>query len=129
MSDYYARYEFTRNQGAYDRKQFSTYEVDFDCTIHGGVDGVWILGPSKISYTITVEDYDEGLYADHVKHPNKPYIMFKCTADASFFGDIVIQDESSNTLYTFTGNYIATPGYCVLTLDTAAAGYHTWKAA
>jgi len=129
MADYYARKEFTRNQGSYDRKQFASYEVDSDCHIHGGIDGIWVLGHSKVGYTITVENYDSGLFADYVKYPNKPYIFFKCEHDASFFGNIVIQDENGNIIYTITNNCLVIPQYVVLTLDTSAGGFHTWKAA
>lgn len=129
MADYYARKLFTTNQGVYDRKQFSSYEVNASCTIHGGVDGVWELGHRKTGYTITVENYDSGLHADYVKYPNKPYIFFKCTHDASWFGNIVIQDENGNVIYTITNNCMVIPQYVVLTLDTAATGHHTWKAA
>ena len=129
MATYYASKLFTTNQGSWDRKQFSSYEFDGACLLVGGVDGIWVIEHNKAAYTIVIENYDESRHSEYVKFPNKPYMFIKCTADCSFFGNITIDDENGNTLYTFTRNCLVTPEYLVLTLDTAAGGFHTWKAA
>lgn len=128
MATYYASKEFTRNQGAYDRKQFSTYDLVEESTIVGGVDGVWDCTTAGVAWTLTVEHYDEGSYAQYPHFRNKPYIVIKCSCDTSV-NNITVNDEAGTTLYTFAANYSVTPIYIVLTLDTAAAGFHTWKLA
>ena len=128
MATYHARKVFTTNQGAYDRVQFSTYDLTEESTIDGGVDGVWDCTTAAAAWTLTVNHWDEGLYANYPKFPNKPYIIIKCSCDTSVF-NITVNDEAGTTLYTFAANYSVTPIYIVLTLDTAAAGFHTWKLA
>jgi len=129
MADHFASKVFTTNQGGFDRLQFSSYTItSSNDKITGGVDGVWVIDDNKVGFTITVENWDLGMYAQWPKQ-NKPYIFIKCIADARFGGGIPIVDEDGTTLYTFAANYSVTPRYIVLTLDTAAAGYHTWKLA
>jgi len=128
MATHYASKEFTRNQGAYDRKQFATYDLTTTSTIHGGVDGVWDCATASAAWTLTVENYDESRFAEYPKYRNKPYIVIKCSCDTSVF-NITVQDEAGTGLYTFAANYSVTPIYIVLTLDTATTGIHTWKLA
>ena len=129
MADHFASNVFTTNQGSFDRLQFSTHTItNSSDKITGGVDGLWIIEGSKVSFTITVENWDEGMYSQWPKG-NKPYIFIRCDVDARFGGGIPIVDEDGTVLYTFVANHAADPRYIVLTLDTAAAGYHTWKLA
>lgn len=128
MATYHARNVFTTNQGAYDRIQFGTYDLTTTSTIDGGVDGVWDCTTAAAAWTLTVNHWDEGLYANYPKGQNKPYVVIKCSVDTSVF-NITVDDEAGTTLYTFAANYAVTPRYIVLTLDTAATGIHTWKLA
>jgi hypothetical protein len=128
MATYYANLVFTPSQGVYDRKQFATYDLTTTSTIVGGADGVWDVTTAAAAWTLTVENYDEGMYAQWVKAPNKPYVIIKCSCDTSVF-NVTVNDEGGTTLYTFAGNYSVTPIYIVLTLDVATNGFHTWKLA
>lgn len=128
MATYYASKEFTRNQGSWDRKQFATYDLTTTSTIDGGVDGVWDITTAAAAWTLTVNHFDEGLYANWPKGKNKPYIILKCSADTSVF-NVTVDDEAGTTLYTFAANYSVTARYVVLTLDVATNGFHTWKIA
>jgi len=128
MATYHARNTFTTNQGAYDRIQFSTYDLTEESTIDGGVDGVWDITTAAAAWTLTVNHWDEGLYANYPKGKNKPYIILKCSADCSGF-NVTVDDEAGTTLYTFAANYSVNARYVVLTLDVATNGFHTWKLA
>jgi hypothetical protein len=127
MATFYARTEFRKNNGAYSRVQFNSYDLIEDCNVQGGVDGVWNIA-SQSAFTVVVEDYDKSHFAEYPTPPNKPYVIFKCDLDKQL-GATEIKDEAGNTLFTFNADNSAQTGYCVLVLDVPTHGKYTWKLA
>jgi len=128
---YYSSNHQTDKSDILDRAVLDNSTVDTHIVEGGKV--TWVAATSiRGSTVVVVRNYDSGRYGEYHQGAMlvDPHVIIKCISDCSSSAKVLVYDQDSVLLYTFTNDYSVNPGYCVLRLlfDATTAAYK-WELA